>query len=152
SRLGGLPDMDEPFDVRAFAAFDVPKDQNAYTLYRRAHDRLKVPRLVETAARKAGYDWTRAGPAVRDWLEMNRAGLGLWREGTERREALYIRAEDFTIRTGLDVDQDQRSAFAALAMLEASRLARSGDVAGAWGWYRAALRASRHCGAHGCIV
>ena len=38
---------------------------------------------------------------------------------------------------------------ARLAVLEGSRLEAEGDVAGAWGWYRAALRSSRHSGKHG---
>ena len=36
-----------------------------------------------------------------------------------------------------------------LALLEASRLEESGDLAGAWRMYRAVLRASRHAGRHG---
>jgi hypothetical protein len=33
-----------------------------------------------------------------------------------------------------------------MAMLEGSRLEEQGDMAGAWGWYNAVLRASRHVG------
>ena len=39
-----------------------------------------------------------------------------------------------------------------LAFLEGSRLEAEGDLAGAWGWYRAALRSSRHCGKRGSLI
>ena len=39
--------------------------------------------------------------------------------------------------------------FHELALLEASRLEEQGDMAGAWGWYRAALRATYHMGLRG---
>ena len=39
--------------------------------------------------------------------------------------------------------------FQDLALLEASRLEEEGDMAGAWTWYRAAIRAPCHLGLHG---
>ena len=41
--------------------------------------------------------------------------------------------------------------FEVLALLEGSRLEEQGDMAGAWGWYRAVLRTIHHVGQHGTV-
>src|SRR3954454_13191105 len=38
--LDGLPDVGDPFDVAAFRAFRIPEDQNAFTFFRRANEKL----------------------------------------------------------------------------------------------------------------
>jgi hypothetical protein len=38
--LNGLPDIGDPFDVAAFRAFTVPDDQNAFTYFRRASEKV----------------------------------------------------------------------------------------------------------------
>ena len=48
------------------------------------------------------------------------------------------------------MDQALRS-FHELALLEASRLEEQGDMAGAWTWYHAALRATYHMGLRGTV-
>ena len=53
--------------------------------------------------------------------------------------------------TLLPVTQNLRN-LGRLGVLEGSRLESEGDMAGAWGWYRAALRSSRHTGQHGLMV
>ena len=41
TQLLGLPDIGEPFDVKAFQAFTIPDDRNAFVLYRQAMAVLK---------------------------------------------------------------------------------------------------------------
>ena len=118
-------------------------------LYRQAADRLKPLDQARKRVRQQAIDryarWSKADPEVRRWVEENREALALYRQGTERPDAL-----DPVPPNGsriLEVMQALRS-FHALALLEASRLEEQGDMAGAWGWYRAALRAIHHVGLH----
>ena len=71
TQLLGLPDIGEPFDVKAFQAFTIPSDRNAFVLYRQAMAVLKPMRTssqVNWLAR-----WSKAGPGLRRWVEANRA-------------------------------------------------------------------------------
>jgi hypothetical protein len=52
--LNGLPDIGDPFDVAAFRAARIPDDQNAFTFFRRAAEKLTpwpdLPRAVGLSA------------------------------------------------------------------------------------------------------
>ncbi|HEV3121847.1 MAG TPA: hypothetical protein VGY53_08100, partial [Isosphaeraceae bacterium] len=148
--LNGLPDVGEPFDRTALERINISEPENAFTFYRQAIARLK--RLSAAEARLAGtfQPWGKAPDAARDWLERNREALALWRQGTERSEAVLVPPSALRFETDLGA-VEQLGTFARLALLEATRLQEGGDLEGAWGWYRAVLRSSRHVGMHGCV-
>jgi hypothetical protein len=152
--LRGLPDIGEPFDVKTFGTISVPDDQNAFTLYHKAV-RLLKPADREIALKHGKNwsvtDWSQANADLKRWAEANRAALEVWLAGTERSAALHIQPKDMKIDTNLDLVHDQRT-FVPLALLEGSRREQAGDLEGAWTMYRAAVRCSRHCGMHGCVV
>jgi hypothetical protein len=95
--------------------------------------------------------WSDLRAEARAWLEKNQEALEIWRRGTERPDALYHQPRDVRYDTVLSVDQELRR-FAAMAGLRGALMQEKGDMEGAWGWYRAILRCSRHIGMHGVIV
>ncbi len=152
TQLWGLPDIGAPFDVAAFQAMSIPEDRNAFVIYRQADARLKP---WERDARFRGHarvdmaaPWPKAHPSFRQWATENREALALFRQGTERPDAL-----DLTPTPVYESWKTPHSLqyFHWLALLEASRLEAQGDMAGAWGWYRAGLRAARHLQMHGSL-
>ena len=151
-QLAGLPDIGEPFDRDAFRSFKIPDDRNAYVLYRQAAALLKP---LKPSARSVAFSPWRVGPVPKDdvearrWVEENRDAMALYRQGTERPDALDL-VPPFSGES-FEVLRDLQS-FHALAELEAGRLEKQGDMAGAWGWHRAALRATYHIGHHGTIT
>jgi hypothetical protein len=152
--LRGLPDIGEPFDVRAHELVRVPGSRNAFVVYREAARRF---REVD-AARYMAYgrfwsetDWARAIPALREWALENRPALETWLPGTERPEAVKLQPKDWRVDSRLWPEQPLQ-AIVQLALLEGSRRERAGDLAGAWTMYRAALRCSRHVGMHGPLM
>jgi hypothetical protein len=172
TQLLGLPDVGDPFDPEAFRSFTIPDDRNAFVLYRQATDRLKpldgaiessgarvvgglpmVSGLLPTQARGPSRDekidllaaWPQADPRIRRWAEENREAMAIYRRGAERPDAFDPVQE-------WPKDSDNWRALRSLhllGLLEASRLEERGDMAGAWGWYRTALRASYHFGRYG---
>src|SRR5262249_7882227 len=116
---------------------DVPEDEDASVLYQQAWGMLKRFEQPDTS-------WPAAEPWVRAWLEESREALELWRRATDRPRSSGRRPEG-GLRPGR-LPTDRNYFFATLALLEASRLEEGGDVAGAWGWYRAILRSFRHVG------
>jgi hypothetical protein len=153
SKLASIPDVGDPFDLDAFAkAFpkDIPDERNAFWYYQRAVAAL--PRGPRTFADLTPVeDWTFADDELKQRLEEARPALDLWRQGTEQDQALYHRLEELNFGTILTVTQELRT-FARLALLEGSRREAEGDFSGAWSWYRAVLRSSRHSGTNGCLV
>ena len=143
--LMGLPDIGDPFDGAAFTDSPVPDDENAFVLYKQAVDRMKDEPSEMT------YDWSKAGTVERGWLARNREALDLWRRGTERPKALYVPSKSMTIMTQLTVVGEIRKC-TRLAQLEASRLEAEGDLEGAWRWYRAIFRSSRHLGRRSTVI
>ncbi len=143
--LIGLPDVGDPFDVKAFGR-PIPDETNAFVLYKQAAAIL--PKEPDTPA---NYDWKTIDPVQRGWFERSQEALAIWKKGTERPDARYIKPEDVTFETKLDVAQSLRS-FVRLALLQGSRLEDSGEFDGALDWYLALLRSSRHCGRHGVLV
>jgi hypothetical protein len=150
--LEGLPDVGDPFNVeQARRAVVIPESENAYVLYTDAKNLLTrfPPTLSKVDFSK--LTWSKAGFEVRGFLEQNREALELWRNGTERPDALYNQPGGLAIDTILPVVQEMRS-LANLAGLEGSRLEEKGAMNEAWTWYRAILRSSRHVGKHGVII
>jgi hypothetical protein len=148
-QLVGLPDIGDPLDMEAFRAFRIPDERDAFVLYQQAMDRLKsldVSKLPTDANRLDLYfaRWSRADPAVRRWMEENREALTLFRRGTERPDCLIPGLPPIGRFWSLGGLQ-------AMALLEASRLEEQGDLTGAWGWYRADLRAIHHVNMHAAL-
>ena len=143
--LHGLPDVGDPFDVAAFER-PIPDDSNAFVLYKQA------AALVPKAPPNLTVDWNTAAPAERRWLEASQEALKIWREGTERPDALDILPHNLTFETKLDVAQALRNDFTKLAQLQGGKLEAEGDVAGALEWYLALLRSSRHSGRRGGFI
>ena len=151
SRLAGVPDIGDPFDTRPLRALRVPDDRNAFVLYRQAVGRLQRDPSIERKVLNGPYAYPGGDAQAVAYLAANAEALELWRRGTERPEALYIPIDELTFETRLPVLQDHRQ-LVRLALVEASRLRDAGDLAGAWSWYRAVLRSSRHVGNHGVVV
>ena len=89
--------------------------------------------------------WSQAVPEVRRWVDDNREAMAVYRQGTERPDALDL---------AIGFDRGSFKTIGALwslyliVLFEASRLEEQGEMAGAWGWYRAILRTSHHIGMH----
>jgi hypothetical protein len=146
-QLVGLPDIGDPFDVAAFRSFTITDDRNAYLLYRQATDLLKPASLAMPASQlDAMTRWSTTDPEFRRWVEENREAMALFRQGTERPDALLTTAVDDPASHQV---VSRLTSFFKLALLEASRLEERGDRAEAWVWYRAALRATYHMGLRG---
>jgi hypothetical protein len=153
-QLTGLPDVVQPFDAAAFRAFTIPDDRNAYREYGEAAALLKPWKPAATIAPQkvdAVTPWSTVAVEVRQWADLNREALTLFRRGTERPDALgavpKFRGEHFEEWEMYRALQT----FERLALLEGSRLEELGDMAGAWGWYRAVLRAAHHIRMHGTV-
>jgi hypothetical protein len=142
--LMGLPDIGDPFDVAAFER-PIPNDTNAFVLYKQA-----AAILPKSPPNPTGV-WKTATLAEREWLDQSREALEVWLKGTERPDALEINPGVRTLDTRLDASMSLRM-FAKLGLLEGSRLEEAGDFEGAFGWYRAVLRSSRHLGRRGGFI
>ena len=156
TQLFGLPDIGDPFDVRAFQSFTIPDERNAFVLYHQAADRLKPVVIPVTTSKEEREKidlhatWSKADPIVRRWVDENREVLELYRQGAARPDAL-----EPALAEKPDPPWNMTHVFRTfqqLALLEASRLEEQGDTAAAWVWYRAALRATYHMGLHGTII
>ncbi|HEV8000326.1 MAG TPA: hypothetical protein VGP63_10630 [Planctomycetaceae bacterium] len=158
SRGPSVPDV-EPFDVDAFVGKPVPAEKNAANFYREA-----MPRFVDvkTLLRKGPpqeeafeksrdqaveSDWKFANEDVRHWLDANRPAIEIWKRGTQLDESRDIPPNLVDIYTDVSLTTAART-FVSLALLEAAQLNAQGHVDEAWGWYRSALRSSRHIGMH----
>jgi hypothetical protein len=145
--LWKLPDVGEPFDRTVYEAERVPEAENAFILYQQASGRLKPTTATQNAPVWWGLirgGWSKADPEIHQWVEDNREAMALWRRGTER-PRYQPTDDDERIRfDGHRRVSTDLYAFNLLALLEGSRLEGQGDMAEAWGWYNAALRASRH--------
>ena len=133
----------------------IPDGENAYVAYAQARIKLAdMPDLIGEALWDANEDaltWSKVDSGVRERLERDRAALEMWREGSERPDALYHQPADYSVDTLLGLMQEVHfhNAFAAL---EGSRLEEQGKMAEAWVWYRAMLRSSRMVGRHAGLV
>jgi hypothetical protein len=136
--LNGLPDIGDPFDVGALRGLSIPEDQNAFTYFRRANEKLGPWTFSDTNA--ATVAWSEVDPNVRAWVEANRPALELFLEGAERPDGISRRpGEPPTLRHSEDLGPHY---LALLALLEGGRRGEGGDMAGAWDCYRAVLRSA----------
>jgi hypothetical protein len=150
--LWRLPNGPEPFDLVQYGKVAVPDADNAMVAYGAVFSRFGDldPKNYKVASDKAWNvtDWSAADPELRRWAEDHRKALEAWLPANDRPDSLLVLPEDLRIGTLLERVQRIRP-YVRLALLDGSRLEQSGDLAGAWRMYRAALRASRHAGRHG---
>jgi hypothetical protein len=148
-----LPDVGDPFDVKAFESVQVPDKQNAFVYYKQAAPKLVMQGAVMDGNRMWGLasgGWAKLPQAVREWVGSNHDALAVWRRGTDCPDALHTplrvltKLEDTSNRKQIDW-------FRFLALLEGSRCEGAGDLAAAWGWYRANLRCGLHFRIHGDV-
>jgi hypothetical protein len=142
--LWRLPNAPEPFDLAKYGRIEVPDADNAMVAYRDVFAKFGDLHAVDYKV----SDWSAADPEVRRWAEAHRKALEAWLPTNDRLDSLLIQPEELRMRSDQEPLQRIRP-YVRLALLEASRLEESGDLAGAWRMYRAALRASRHTGRHG---
>jgi hypothetical protein len=152
AQLLGLPDIGDPFDPDEFRSSRIPDDRNAYVLYRQA---AAVLRPLVSSRKPNEYlpgqvsPWPKDDAEARRWVEENREAMELYRRGAERPDALDLvpphHPEWFRMVAFL-------RSFHVLAMIESSRLEQQGDMAGAWAWYRTALRATHHISLRGSAI
>lgn len=153
--LWRLPNSPEPFDLVKYGRLEVPDTDNAMVAYREVYSRFgdldgRNYHVASVAAWSVS-DWSTADPEVRRWADDHRKALEAWVPANDRSDSLLVQPEDLRMRSDLERVQRTRR-YARLALLEGSRLEESGDLAGAWRMYRAALRASRHGGRHGGTI
>ena len=80
SRLAGLPDIGEPFDIEKFGTVEIADDANAFVEYNRASptdDPVGVDEVIEQG-------WSAATPAIPKWLDENRDALELLKMGSKK--------------------------------------------------------------------
>jgi hypothetical protein len=157
----GLPDVGDPFDLAAEPT--VPASQDATPLYEQAGDALgsypgreaqgvevwRARRLFrETPVTNDLFTrgWSGVGPDIRRWVEANRGALELWRQATDRPTASISHRYGPPWRAWIPLIWTEQYSLFAMALLEGSRREEAGDLAGAWAWYRAALRSIRQLG------
>jgi hypothetical protein len=138
--LSGLPDIGDPFDVAAFRAFDIPDDENALTLLKRATEKLGTSPDIGNPT----IAWSQTDPKLRAWLEVNRPALELLQRAVEQVEGTSLAAG----RLGSFLDPTR---LMALALLEGAKREETGDMAGAWECYRAVLRMTTHIRRRGSV-
>jgi hypothetical protein len=146
TRLIGLPDIGEPFDVEMYGTIKITDAENAFIEYDQAAP-SDDPADVEDAIRQG---WSSATPTIRKWLDDNRGALELMKAGSKKPKALIGQPKDQSYRTMIAIRKNR--ALSQLARLEAARLQDEGDVAGSWEWYRVAFRHSRHVGMYGATI
>ncbi|WP_435011425.1 hypothetical protein P12x_002736 [Tundrisphaera lichenicola] len=145
--LWRLPDAPEPFDLAKYGRVEVPDADNAMVGYREVVAKFGDFHLADYKL----SDWSVADAETRRWAEEHRKALEAWLPANDRPDSLLLQPEALRMRSDQEPLQRIRP-YVRLALLEASRLEESGDLAGAWRMYRAVLRASRHVGRHGGAI
>ena len=136
--LFNLPDVGDPFTVKAVDAEKIPDERNAFVYFREAMAKLRpmpdVSRAGWNAAAAVG--WSKTDPKIREWVEENRKALEVFRRGCEQVDGATYAAEGKTL---FNYPRYNLGHFVLMALLEGSRLEEGGDLVGAWAWYRGVL-------------
>ena len=144
--FAGLPDVGDPFDVRAFQESTVEPARDTAPLGRALAATLLPPiEPSDKASRQAlmTYAWVQATPKLRAWVVANRRVLEPYLQAVEPAAATASSPETRTnppsnLHWGMLFISATR-----VALFEASRLESEGDLAGSWRLYRACLRGER---------
>ena len=164
--LRKIPDIGEPFDRAAFKVERLPDRENAFVYYIQAVAKYKPPpvptpnnpprgkisgrRLRGTVMQSSiadglENDW----PFVLNddqlaWLAGNAEALELWRQGTERDQAVDSRRIDRLEPEEMFFGADGWRELIFVAAQEAKRLKSLGEMGKSWAWYRSILRFNHH--------
>jgi hypothetical protein len=131
--LNGLPDIGDPFDVAEFRAFRIPDEQNAFTLVRRANQKVTPMPLNLNVG----------DPRLHDWFEANRPLVDLFIQAAECADGISG-PEDVDNWRYYPIQSNWGGMLLAMTYWEGGRRADSGNMAGAWDCYRAILRMYVH--------
>ena len=124
--LDGLPDVGDPFDVaEARRPVEIPDADNAFVAYAVAHKLVDPADSIDEARRCLLVDalwggeikrltWSSALPGLREYLELERAALEFWREGSRRRDAVYHQPGRLSFGSEMNLIEDA-NVFAAMA-------------------------------------
>ncbi len=148
--LWRLPNIGEPFDEAKYGTVTVAEADNAIPLYEKAAGLLK-PESVEIKRLISKYNfdvWASADPAVKRAVEEAGPAFEVWLEASNRSDALFIQPNQMKIETYFPFIGKLRR-LTRLAQAEAARRRETGDLNGAWTYYRSLLRTSRLVGLHG---
>jgi hypothetical protein len=149
--LVGLPDLGEPFDMALFSSYEVPQSEDAFVVYRQAFAQNPSPVGDTSYGNTWGnvrVGWSRATPALKARIDEHRPALLLWREGAARARAMPMPPGHWKPTNALQECFERMLDFGSMALVEGSRLEEQGDLAGAWAWYNAVLRAGSHMQMH----
>ena len=146
SRLIGIPDIGEPFDLTQFGTITIDDAENAFADY----DLVEPTRAPFDIDDVIENGWAHVTPEVSAWLSANRASLHSLQQGAAKPFACRGQPKDESWSTMISVTKHR--ALSRLALLEAARLTDQGDLNAAWSFYRAALRHSRHIGMYGAAT
>ena len=149
-----LPDIGDPFDITlALRPIAIPDRDNAFAAYAkgRIDSRVAPPELWDATwnCRIDALSWSKAKPEVRAFQQSNLATLQIWRDGSERADAVYRQPSELAFVTRPLLLLTESVLHSGMAALEGSRLEEQAAMAEAWVWYRAMLRSSRLVGRHG---
>jgi hypothetical protein len=160
------PDIGEPFDVETFSAYRLSDEKNAFTHYRKvfelfvseqkvleSHPSLN-PQDFFVSVTTGQEDWSRAIPAVREWVALNRKSVEEWRRGAACEECLIFPLEEAATASAGDAVNvaTHLTRQAEVESLEAMRLNSAGHPDEAWECYRILLRAGRHLAMHAPLM
>jgi hypothetical protein len=145
--LRGIPQIGVPFDTSSLGTVAIPDEENAFTYYRQAAAKFRD----EPSMGGPYLSWSQASPLERAWLAANVDAMELWFIGTTKDRAVYHQPKDLRINSPIDVTHSLRRMIR-LCHLVGLRMEAQGDLEEAWGWYRAGLRCSRHCGSNGGFI
>ncbi len=152
-RLSSVPEATEPFDTESVLKVVVPDDQNAFVEYRQAADLLVA--LSSTATIDLDEvqkgEWDAAPEVVRRWVDDNRRVLELWKLGSAKADAQYIRAGEANWDTLMPVIEQLRTV-ARLVALDAMRLRAEGHPDQAWDLLCSGMQTGNHVGRRGIVI
>ena len=137
-RSSGVPDAPEPFDIEAERRAVVPEATNAYPLIARAWGMLgpEIAKFAPISSRR-DQEWATASDQTKAWVETYRPALLVFREATARPD---LRPVTPGSESELAILRDLPK-WSQCCLLEAGRLEAAGDLAAAWDWHGARLRA-----------
>jgi hypothetical protein len=150
-------EIPEPFDVAGYVAYTLPDEENAFTYYLRAVEKLvsedavfagnpsfKRDEFWQSWNVAAELGWDHAVPSLRQWVTLNRPLLAELNRGAECAESLEFPLADAATANALSVNWSRLRTCFQLQTLEGLRLTAEHHPVAAWDCFRNTLRSSRH--------
>lgn len=143
--LSQVPDIELPYDTRPILNLVVPDEENAWLEFRKAAALVvRMDQSVWEAYETAIDKYSEPVPQVAlDWAAKNRVALDVWKKGTEKSDAQYLRAEQYQLNShGQDVrETTEIREIHRAAVIVTMRLTNEGRVEEAWSLCHAQLKA-----------